>query len=163
MCLSPNDVWSIWDILCTTLLAVARCWLSSSCLSCVVMLFQVTDSWRAFLLLCLFLQLVSWSLVIYWSRCQWHNHPINRALQAHVQPPHCWGSVATSINTEFRRIDKFATGAPGARVIVTDSWVLKVSKESWCHGTLLIREPYGSPPHNSAYMWKADQCKNLPS
>lgn len=91
---------------------------------------QVSDSWRAFLLLSLFLQLASWLLVIYWSRCHWNNHPISRAIQAHIQPPHsCWGSVATSINTEFRRIDKFATGAPGARVIVTDSWVLKVSKK----------------------------------
>lgn len=119
------------DVLHTTLFGIAKCWLRSVCLSCVVMFFQqVSDSWRAFLLLSLFLQLASWLLVIYWSRCHWNNHPISRAIQAHIQPPHsCWGSVATSINTEFRRIDKFATGAPGARVIVTDSWVLKVSKK----------------------------------
>ena len=94
-------------------------------LSCCV--HQVSDGWRVFLLLSLCLQLVSWTLIIYWSQYHWHNHPISRALQAHVQPPYSsWGSVATSINTEFRRIDKFATGAPGARVIITDSWVLKV-------------------------------------
>ncbi|XP_077957098.1 E3 ubiquitin-protein ligase TM129 isoform X10 [Gasterosteus aculeatus] len=64
--------------------------------------------------------------------------------KAHIQPPHPgWGSVATSVNTEFRRIDKFATGAPGARVIVTDSWVLKVTTyhvymalQSECHVTV---------------------------
>ncbi|XP_040904936.1 E3 ubiquitin-protein ligase TM129 [Toxotes jaculatrix] len=89
---------------------------------------QVSDSWRAFLVLSLCLQLASWTLVIYWSRHHWHNHPISRSLQAHVQPPHSsWGQVAANINTEFRRIDKFATGAPGARVIVTDTWVLKVT------------------------------------
>ncbi|KAM4621096.1 E3 ubiquitin-protein ligase TM129 [Polymixia lowei] len=89
---------------------------------------QVSDSWRAILLLSLCLQLASWALVIYWSRLRWSNHPISQALQAHALPPHSsWGTVATSINTEFRRIDKFATGAPGARVIVTDTWVLKVT------------------------------------
>ncbi|XP_031734280.1 E3 ubiquitin-protein ligase TM129 isoform X1 [Anarrhichthys ocellatus] len=105
---------------------------------------QVSDSWRAFLLLSLCIQLTSWTLVIYWSRHHWHNHPISRALQAHIQPPHPgWGSVASSINTEFRRIDKFATGAPGARVIVTDSWVLKVTTyhvymalQTECHVTV---------------------------
>ncbi|XP_076594911.1 E3 ubiquitin-protein ligase TM129 [Chaetodon auriga] len=105
---------------------------------------KVSDSWRAFLLLSLCLQLASWTLIIYWSRHHWFNHPISRALQAHVQPPHfSWGSVATSINSEFRRIDKFATGAPGARVIITDSWVLKVTTyhiymalQSDCHVTV---------------------------
>lgn len=105
---------------------------------------QVSHSWRAFLLLSVCLQLASWTLIIYWSRHHWHNHPISRALQAHVQPPHfSWGSVATSINSEFRHIDKFATGAPGARVIITDSWVLKVTTyhiymalQSECHVTV---------------------------
>ncbi|KAF0039309.1 hypothetical protein F2P81_007544 [Scophthalmus maximus] len=89
-------------------------------------------------------KLASWTHVIYWSRRHWHNHPISRGLQAHVQPPHSgWGSMAASVNTEFRRIDKFSTGAPGARVIVTDSWVLKVTTyhvymalQSECHVTV---------------------------
>uniref|UniRef100_A0A3P9CLV0 Transmembrane protein 129, E3 ubiquitin protein ligase n=1 Tax=Maylandia zebra TaxID=106582 RepID=A0A3P9CLV0_9CICH len=104
----------------------------------------VGDSWRAFLLLSLCLQSVSWIIVFYWSRRRWHNHPISKVLQAHVQPPFSsWGSVAVSINTEFRHIDKFATGAPGARVIVTDTWVLKVTTyhiymalQSDCHVTV---------------------------
>lgn len=105
-------------------------------LCCYVASQQVSDTWRAFLLLSLCIQLTSWTLVIYWSRHHWHNHPISRALQAHVQPPHAgWGSVASSINTEFRRIDKFSTGAPGARVFVTDSWVLKVSSTLICSQT----------------------------
>ncbi|XP_056146178.1 E3 ubiquitin-protein ligase TM129 isoform X2 [Lampris incognitus] len=89
---------------------------------------QVSDSWRAFLLLSVCLQLASWVLVIYWSCRRWANHPISRALQAHAVPPQSgWGAVAVSINTEFRRIDKFATGPPGARVIITDTWILKVT------------------------------------
>jgi len=39
---------------------------------------------------------------------------------------HAWLAVASSINTEFRRFDKFATGVnPGHRIIVTDSWLLR--------------------------------------
>lgn len=102
--------------------------------SLVLLFLQVGDSWRAFLLLSLCLQSVSWIIVFYWSRRRWHNHPISKVLQAHVQPPFSsWGSVAVSINTEFRHIDKFATGAPGARVIVTDTWVLKVSVNKYAY------------------------------
>ncbi|CAJ1058401.1 E3 ubiquitin-protein ligase TM129 [Xyrichtys novacula] len=105
---------------------------------------MVSDGWRTFLLISLALQLLGWVLVIYWSRRNWTYHPISRALQAHVRPPHSnWGSVASSVNTEFRRIDKFATGAPGARAIITDSWVLKVTTyhvymalQSECHVTV---------------------------
>uniref|UniRef100_A0A3P8TN06 Transmembrane protein 129, E3 ubiquitin protein ligase n=1 Tax=Amphiprion percula TaxID=161767 RepID=A0A3P8TN06_AMPPE len=128
-------------------------------LSSVIVLFQqVSESWRTFLLLSLCLQLASWTLVIYWSRCHWHNHPISQALQAHVQSPHSsWGSVATSINTEFRRIDKFATGAPGARVIVTDSWVLKVTTyhiymalQSECHVTVTDSRQHQLSPDSAS-------------
>nr|XP_020451023.1 E3 ubiquitin-protein ligase TM129 [Monopterus albus] len=105
---------------------------------------QVDGLWRAFLLLSLCLHLASWALVIYWSHSHWCSHPISWTLQVHIQPPHSsWGAVASSINREFRRIDKFATGAPGARVIVTDSWVLKVTTyhvymalQSECHVTV---------------------------
>ncbi|CAK6979938.1 E3 ubiquitin-protein ligase TM129 isoform X1 [Scomber scombrus] len=119
---------------------------------------QVSDGWRVFLLLSLCLQLVSWTLIIYWSRYHWHNHPISRALQAHVQPPYSsWGSVATSINTEFRRIDKFATGAPGARVIITDSWVLKVTTyhvhmalQNDCHVTVTDSRQHELTPDSAS-------------
>ncbi|KAF1384394.1 hypothetical protein PFLUV_G00119680 [Perca fluviatilis] len=119
---------------------------------------QVSDSWRAFLLFSICLQLTSWILVIYWSHRHWHNHPISRALQAHIQPPYySWGSVATSINDEFRRIDKFATGAPGARVIITDSWVLKVTTyhvymalQSECHVTVTESRQHQLSPDSAS-------------
>ncbi|XP_051810171.1 E3 ubiquitin-protein ligase TM129 isoform X1 [Acanthochromis polyacanthus] len=119
---------------------------------------QVGESWRTFLFLSVCLQLASWTLVIYWSRCQWHNHPISQALQAHARSTHSsWGSVATSINTEFRRIDKFATGAPGARVIVTDSWVLKVTTyhiymalQSECHVTVTDSRQHQLSPDSAS-------------
>ncbi|XP_030595298.1 E3 ubiquitin-protein ligase TM129 isoform X2 [Archocentrus centrarchus] len=110
-------------------------------------IYQVSDGWRAFLLLSLCLHLVSWALVFYWSRGHWHNHPISQVLQAHVQPPYSsWGSVAVSINTEFRHIDKFATGVPGARVIVTNSWVLK----SDCHVTVTESRQHQLSPDSTS-------------
>ncbi|XP_061757518.1 E3 ubiquitin-protein ligase TM129 isoform X1 [Nerophis ophidion] len=118
----------------------------------------VSDNWRMFLSLSVCLLLGSWTLIFYWSRHHWYNHPMSRALQAHVQPPHSnWGSVARSINTEFRRIDKFATGAPGARVIVTDSWVLKVTTyyvymaaQSDCHVTVTESIQHQLSPDSSS-------------
>ncbi|XP_030001264.1 E3 ubiquitin-protein ligase TM129 isoform X1 [Sphaeramia orbicularis] len=119
---------------------------------------QVSDSWRMFLFGALGLHLISWTLVIYWSHGHWHNHPISKALQAHVRPPHSgWGSVASSVNTEFRRIDKFATGVHGARVIVTDSWVLKVTTyhvymalQSECHVTVTASRQHQLSPDSAS-------------
>ncbi|KAM9741504.1 E3 ubiquitin-protein ligase TM129 isoform 2-T2 [Menidia menidia] len=119
---------------------------------------QVSEGWWAFLLLSVGLQLGSWTLVVYWSCWRWHQHPISRALQAHARPPHPhWGSVASSVNTEFRRIDKFATGVPGARVIVTDSWVMKVTtyhvylaSQSDCHLTVTESRQHELSPDSAS-------------
>ncbi|KAM9375494.1 E3 ubiquitin-protein ligase TM129 [Pholidichthys leucotaenia] len=90
--------------------------------------YQVSDLWRMFQVVSICLHIFCWVLVFYWSRHHWSNHPISKALQAHVHHPHTnWVSMAMAVNTEFRRVDKFATGAPGARIIVTDSWLLKVT------------------------------------
>nr|XP_033807057.1 E3 ubiquitin-protein ligase TM129 isoform X1 [Geotrypetes seraphini] len=88
---------------------------------------NATDGWKIFFVLALLLPTVTGLLAYYWSWNGWANHPLARTLSHHVLPQSSWRAVASSINTEFRRIDKFATGAPGARVIVTDTWVMKVS------------------------------------
>ncbi|XP_055977511.1 E3 ubiquitin-protein ligase TM129 isoform X2 [Sorex fumeus] len=88
---------------------------------------RAPDAWSLFLLLAVALPTVTWALVYYWSRECWARHPLARTLALYALPQSDWRAVAASINTEFRRIDKFATGAPGARVIVTDTWVMKVT------------------------------------
>lgn len=93
----------------------------------LIYVYQVREGWWLYFLLCLTLHVCSWAVVIYWSMRRWGNHPISRTLKAHAAGQSGWGAVAVSINTEFRRIDKFATGAPGARVVITDTWVLKVT------------------------------------
>ncbi|XP_072291711.1 E3 ubiquitin-protein ligase TM129 isoform X2 [Eucyclogobius newberryi] len=92
---------------------------------------EVSEAWQLYLLVALSVHVGAWTLVVYWAMWKWENHPISRMLQIHTQPPHrSWGSLAASLNTEFRRVDKFTAGVHGARVIVTDSWVLKVSTYS---------------------------------
>ncbi|MBN3293592.1 TM129 ligase, partial [Polypterus senegalus] len=86
-----------------------------------------SDGWQLYFSLAFALPLVCVILVYYWSLRKWSCHPIARTLASHALPQSGWRAVASSVNTEFRRIDKFATGAPGARVIVTDTWVIKVT------------------------------------
>nr|XP_012322297.1 E3 ubiquitin-protein ligase TM129 [Aotus nancymaae] len=88
---------------------------------------QAPEAWRLFLLLAVTLPSVACILIYYWSRDRWACHPLARTLALYALPQSGWQAVASSVNTEFRRIDKFATGAPGARVIVTDTWVMKVT------------------------------------
>ncbi|XP_043303945.1 E3 ubiquitin-protein ligase TM129 [Cervus canadensis] len=88
---------------------------------------QTPETWRAFLLLALMLPAIACTLIYYWSRDRWARHPLARTLALYALPRSGWRAVASSVNTEFRRIDKFATGVPGARVIVTDTWVMKVT------------------------------------
>ncbi|XP_044536657.1 E3 ubiquitin-protein ligase TM129 isoform X1 [Gracilinanus agilis] len=88
---------------------------------------QAPEGWKLFLLLSVSFPTITCTIAYYWSRKRWDRHPLARTLALHALPQSGWRAVASSINTEFRRIDKFATGAPGARVIVTDTWVMKVT------------------------------------
>uniref|UniRef100_A0A8B9UZ53 Transmembrane protein 129, E3 ubiquitin ligase n=1 Tax=Anas zonorhyncha TaxID=75864 RepID=A0A8B9UZ53_9AVES len=89
--------------------------------------YLASSGWKTFLFFAVLFPTVAGALAYYWSRKGWNNHPLARTLAVHALPQSGWRAVASSINTEFRRIDKFATGAPGARVIVTDTWVIKVT------------------------------------
>ncbi|XP_058157643.1 E3 ubiquitin-protein ligase TM129 [Dasypus novemcinctus] len=88
---------------------------------------QAPEAWRLFLLLALTLPTATCALICHWARDRWAHHPLSRTLALYALPQSGWQAVASSVNTEFRRIDKFATGAPGARVVVTDTWVMKVT------------------------------------
>ncbi|XP_053169072.1 E3 ubiquitin-protein ligase TM129 [Hemicordylus capensis] len=89
--------------------------------------YQAPESWKVFFLMAILTPTIAGILVYYWSRNGWNNHPLVRTISLYALPQSGWRAVASSINTEFRRIDKFATGAPGARVIVTDTWIMKVT------------------------------------
>lgn len=86
-----------------------------------------SPGWQLYFGLSSAVLLLSLALVFYWSRNGWSNHPISKTLGRFALPQSSWRAVASSINTEFRRIEKFVTGPPDARVIVTDTWVMKVT------------------------------------
>ncbi|CAM4609427.1 unnamed protein product [Leuciscus chuanchicus] len=96
----------------------------------LVYIHHASQGWQIYFGLSLAIQLFSCALAFYWSRRGWANHPICRALNTHALPRSSWRAVASSINTEFRRIDKFASGSTSARVVVTDTWVIKVTTYS---------------------------------
>ncbi|KAJ8316912.1 hypothetical protein KUTeg_004816 [Tegillarca granosa] len=87
---------------------------------------DLNAKWKLFLAICLILPLVAAGLIYYWSRRKWDNHPIARQLH-YLGNGDSWRAVASSINIEFRRFDKFMSGVKGRQVVVTDSWVMKVS------------------------------------
>lgn len=89
--------------------------------------YQAPESWKVFFMLAVLAPTIAGILAYYWSQNGWNNHPLVRTISLYALPQSGWRAVASSINTEFRRIDKFATGAPGARVIVTDTWIMKVT------------------------------------
>ncbi|XP_038065092.1 E3 ubiquitin-protein ligase TM129-like [Patiria miniata] len=92
--------------------------------------------WQTYLVASTAIWLSTWLLCYYWSRNKWGNHPIAKAL--HFQGNNsAWTHVAARINQEFRRIDKFTTGPPDMRVIVTDSWVMK----TWAYGLNVAYQP----------------------
>ncbi|CAG0899146.1 unnamed protein product [Cyprideis torosa] len=65
--------------------------------------------------------------LVYRSRfTDWQKHPIVKRLQAFKDSPRdSWHKVASAINTEFRRVDKFSTSALSPfRVFVLDSWII---------------------------------------
>ena len=92
--------------------------------------------------------------MLYWSLNDWNNHPLAKQLGYLADENSSWRAVASSINIEFRRIDKFTSGIPtGRRIIVTDSWVIKtstyfvhVAHQNDIHLTL-----EGSEEHNISY------------
>ena len=49
-------------------------------------------------------------LCYYWQKRRWNNHPLAKKLGYLAPANSGWRSIAASVNLEFRRIDKFATG-----------------------------------------------------
>ncbi|XP_053317481.1 E3 ubiquitin-protein ligase TM129 [Spea bombifrons] len=90
-------------------------------------LYKASEGLRVLVSIAFILPSITSILALYWSLKRWSCHPVARRLAHHALPQSSWRSVASSINTEFRRIDKFATGVAAARVIVTDTWVIKVT------------------------------------
>ena len=71
------------------------------------------------------------TLAFYWSLNSWISHPIVKKLKANTMN-NTWRNVATDVNNEFRRIDKFTIQvSPLTKVVVTENWILLVSHWPW--------------------------------
>ncbi|XP_076472348.1 E3 ubiquitin-protein ligase TM129-like [Babylonia areolata] len=89
-----------------------------------VSVWELAGGWL--LTACIALPLGLAACVLFWQRDGWDRHPIANQL-AQLSSGRGWRDVASAINIEFRRIDKFASGSFGRRLYVTDSWILKTS------------------------------------
>ncbi|CAL1539664.1 unnamed protein product [Lymnaea stagnalis] len=88
---------------------------------------HLATTWTVFFICSLLLPGCTMLLVIYWHQGSWDNHPLAKELQLLGGENDSWRSVASSINVEFRRIDKFTSGIHSRLVAVTDSWIIKTS------------------------------------
>ena len=91
---------------------------------------QLGIGWLVYLLFSLLLPGLAAICVLYWRGKKWDNHPLARQLNLLGDANSSWRSVASSINIEFRRVDKFTSGTPSRLVAVTDSWIIKTSTYS---------------------------------
>ncbi|XP_019849029.1 PREDICTED: transmembrane protein 129-like [Amphimedon queenslandica] len=66
--------------------------------------------------------LVGVSVGVAHSRKQWSAHPLAKVLSKYSNN---WRLVASSINAEYRRIDKFVADVGRYKIVITDSWILK--------------------------------------
>ncbi|CAI9717429.1 Hypothetical predicted protein [Octopus vulgaris] len=88
---------------------------------------DLTSGWMIYLILATSFPIATLTLFYYWSLNNWDQHPVAKQLQLLTENGSSWHDIASSINVEFRRPDKFTSGSMARRVIVTDSWIMKTS------------------------------------
>lgn len=101
--------------------------------ACVFLFTRSPIILRLILYTCLCIPIVTSCIVFRWHMNDYYLHPIVQQLrlfiQTNNQEQQTWHTVESSINTEFRRYDKFSCGSPtsNVRCYVLDSWILKCS------------------------------------
>ncbi|KAK7072525.1 hypothetical protein SK128_025209 [Halocaridina rubra] len=115
-------------------------------------------------------------LVCYWWQYNWRHHPLSQSLRLYAADGptslNSWLTVASNVNNEFRRIDKFSTKANSVcRVVATDSWLVKITayRVSLLHqrdavlsleGSVDISLPYNSTFDSQQLNIKVTSIKN---
>ena len=109
-------------------------WSSGLARACYHLFVETPFVLRLVLNACLLTPVLTSLVVMRWHRNDHFEHPIVRQLRLFVQttsrnPDQTWHTVESSINTEFRRHDKFASGSvtSNVRCYVLDSWIIKCS------------------------------------
>ncbi|KAJ8026378.1 hypothetical protein HOLleu_34202 [Holothuria leucospilota] len=114
----------------------------------------VSLPWLFFLCISIGMFAIAVSVFLLWKNSNWNSHPIAKSLGYHGSS---WRAVTSSINVEFRRINKFQTGPPGRRTYVTDTWIIKtspyrvwVAHQQDCHLNILKTEEHAVSHESSA-------------
>lgn len=109
-------------------------WSSGIIHACIYLFTETSIILRLILYICLLIPLIISFLVLQWHLNDCYRHPIVRQLRLFIQTNNqqqeqTWHTVESSINTEFRRYDKFTCGSAtsNVRCYVLDSWILKCS------------------------------------
>lgn len=68
------------------------------------------------------------TLVYYWKIDNFTNHPVavNLRKLSSSNTGQTWQQIASKLNTEFRRVEKFTSGSLYNQIFVTDSYLIKV-------------------------------------
>ena len=86
-------------------------------------------AWKAYLSVSLLFAVGVITYVYYWKMDNFNEHPISIKLRKFSSMPTLrisWKEVASEINTEFRRVEKFTSGSLFNQTFVTDNWLIKV-------------------------------------
>ena len=86
--------------------------------------------WSIVLISSLVIPACVFAFALFWHKNKCENHPLVRQLSKLAGEQDSWRAVASSINIEFRRIDKFTSGTPSRLIAVTDSWIIRTSTYS---------------------------------
>lgn len=85
--------------------------------------------WICLMTLAVVLPFAVMSLIYYYKRNNWANHPIPKILKNYCNSPdQSWTVVASEINNEYRRNDKLVKKFSSiTKIIATENWIMKTS------------------------------------
>lgn len=85
-------------------------------------------SWTIYVVFATLIPLSVCAHFYWWFQDLLKNHPIAQKLAVYSNAGASWLTVASDINTEYRRVDKIIIQSSSVvRVVATDNWVIKIS------------------------------------
>ena len=85
-------------------------------------LHKLSPSGGVLAIVCISVAIIGIAIFWFWGIQNFKFHPLTRDLCKYGSP---WRAVATQINLEFRRVEKFSSVLGGTSVYVTNSWIIK--------------------------------------
>lgn len=81
--------------------------------------------YQIFVTIALLLPTITFSIVFYWWRNDWKDHPIVKCLSVYMQNDE-WISLVIDINTEYRSQDRMQIKLNSiSNLIITENWIIK--------------------------------------